>query len=144
MAEFSIIPEKEIKKKPPKKYKISPAAETVYNIETGKNIKVVPINATAYDLPIFAFPTKMVKSPLYRDAIIIDIRRKLKKVKENIKNCNFNTLNDLCKISNIVDIHSKYIYADPSFDLLNRDIMNTQQEFIDNCKITKSTKVDKL
>lgn len=144
MTEFSIIPEKEIKKKHPKKYKTLPTAETVFNIETGKNHKVVPMSATAYDLPMFAFPTKMAKSPVYRDAIIIDIRRKLKKVKENIKNCNFNTLNDLCKISSLVDIHSKYIYADPSFDLLNRDIMNTQQEFIDNCKITKSTKVDKM
>lgn len=112
MEEFSIIPEKDVKKRPPKKYKISPAAETVYNIETGKNHKVVPINATAYDLPIYAYPTKMVKSSQYRDAIIIDIRRKLKKVKENIKNCNFNSLNDLCKIFYKKSILGKRISRD--------------------------------
>lgn len=77
MAEFSIIPEKDM-------------------------VKIIK--------------SKMIKNPRYRDTVIIDMRKKLKKVKENIKNCNVNTLNDLCKISNIVDIHSKYMYTDPSFD----------------------------
>lgn len=136
--EFPIISEKEIKKKTEKK--ISPAAEAVFNIEMGVNRKVVPISATAYDLPIYAIPAKIAKSPAYHDAIIIDIRRKLKKARENIKNCNLNTMNDICKISNLVDIHIKYMYIDPSFEILKKDIMKTQQEFIDNCKITSSTK----
>lgn len=139
MIEISIIPEEDMEKKSEKKYKTSPTAESVFNIETGKNYKVDPRKVTAYDLPIVALPSKMEKKQAYRDAIIIDIGRKLKKVKENIKNCNTSVMTDLCKISNILDIQSQYIYTDPSFDLLNRDIKKTQQEFIDNCKLSTKT-----
>ncbi len=143
MVKFSTIPEKQVKKKPPKKYNLNlpSTAGPVFNIETGKTRKIIPISAKAYDIPIFAYPSTMAKSSAYRSAIIIDIHRKLKKVKENIKNCDINALNDLCKVSNIVDIHLKYIYADPSFDILNRDIMKIKQEFIDGCKL--STKITK-
>lgn len=62
MTEFSIIPEEDVKKKPPKSsYPSAYAVESVFNIETGKTRKAVPANVMAYDLPILAIPSRMAK-----------------------------------------------------------------------------------
>lgn len=138
---MKIIQAKDMIEKPqvpiPKKSKTHLPSGYVFNIETGETYSIVPQEAKANELPIYARSSNIVKNNSYRDAVIIDMRRKLKKVKENIGNCDYNTLTNLCEVSSLVNIHSKYLYFDPSFDLLDRDVMRAREEFIEKCKLSK-------
>lgn len=127
----------------PRNYRTPSDKGAAFNIDTGKTRSIYPKDAKANDLPLFAFTTKMVKSKQYRNAIIADIRKELKKVKENIKNCNHETMVDLCKVSNLVRIHSPYLYNDNSFDLLDRDAIHTKEDFLENCKLSRESNIKK-
>ena len=123
-----------------RKSKLHPSYGYVFNIETGKAYVKIPREATASDLPLYARSSDIVKNNSYRDAVIIDLRKKLNKVKENIKNCDHDTLIDLCEISSLIDIHANHLYDEHSFDLLDRDVMRTREVFIENCKLFKNLK----
>lgn len=123
--------------KRPRKSKTHTTKGSAFNIDTGKMYSIYPKEAKANDLPLFAYTTKMVKSKSYRDAIITDIRKELKEVKENIKNCNHETMVDLCKISNLVRFQAPYLYNDKSFDLLDRDVIHAKEDFIESCKLLR-------
>ena len=131
--------EQDIIKKPPKKTDIKVDKEYVFNIETFTYRDIAPNEAKARDLPIFARPTKMIKNSSYRGAVIIDMHKRLRKVKENIKNCKYETLTDLCDISGLVHIHSQHLYNDSAFDLLEKDVIRARKEFIENCKLPTKT-----
>lgn len=116
---------------------------SAFNIDKGKMYSIYPKEAKANDLPLFAYTTKMVKSKSFRDAIITDIRKELKKVKENIKNCNHETMVDLCKVSNLVRFQAPYLYNDNSFDLLDRDVIRAKEGFIEGCKLSGKLNIKK-
>ncbi len=132
------IEERDTSKKP-KKTNIKIDKGFVFNIETFGYRDIAPNEAKARDLPIFARPTKMLKNSSYRGAVIIDRHKRLRKVKENIKNCNYETLTDLCDLSGLIHIHSQHLYNDSSFGLLEKDVIHDQKEFIENCKLPTKT-----
>lgn len=108
----------------------------VFNVETFGYRDIVPSEAKARDLPIFARPTtKLIKNSSYRAAVIIDMHKRLRKIKENVKNCKYDTLTELCDISGLLHIHSQYLYDDSSFGTLEKDVIRTRKEFIENCKL---------
>ena len=127
----------------PRNYRTPSDKGAAFNIDTGKVRSIYPKDAKANDIPLFAFTTKMVKSKQYRNAIIADIREELKKVKENIKNCNHDAMIDLCKVSNLVRFQAPYLYNDHSFDLLDRDVIHTKEDFIESCKLSSKSNIKK-
>lgn len=112
----------------------------VYNIETGKNSYILQKDATSNDLPLFAHPSSIRKNSTYRNAVILDMRKKLRDVKETIGNCDYNTLTNLGNLSKFVDIHRPFLYDDRYFDLLDRDVMHTREDFIEGCKLSSKSK----
>lgn len=133
--EIRTIEEREKLKKPPKNTNIEIDKEYFFNIETFEYRNIAPNEAKARDLPIFARPTKMINNGSYRGAVIIDMQKRWRKVKENIKNCKYETLTDLCDLSGLINIHSQHLYNDSSFYLLEKDFIHAQKEFIENCKL---------
>ena len=126
-----------------RKSKTQSTKGSAFNIDTGKMYSIYPKEAKANDLPLFAYTAKMVKSKSYRDAIITDIRKELKKVKENIKSCDHATMVELCKVSNLVRFQAPYLYNDHSFDLLDRDVIHTKEDFIESCKLSRESNIKK-
>jgi hypothetical protein len=144
MIEITLLEESDlVVNKRPRKSKTQTTKGSVFNIDTGKMYSLYPKEAKANDLPLFAYTTKMVKSKSYRDTIITDIRKELKKVKENIKNCNNETLVDLCKVSNLVRFQAPYLYNDHSFDLLDRDVIHAKEDFVESCKLSRESNIKK-
>lgn len=136
---IDIIEEQDTMKKPQKNTDIKIDKGYVFNVETFGYRDIAPNEAKARDLPIFARPTKMIKNSSYRAAVIIDMHKRLRKIKENVKNCKYETLTDLCDISGLLRIHSQYLYNDSSFDILEKDIIRARKEFIENCKLSAKT-----
>ncbi len=130
----------EAKKKTIEQLRKSKKHGLVYNIETGKNNYILQKDATANDLPLFAHPSGIRKNNRYRDAVILDIGKKLRDVKDTIGNCDYDTLTNLCNVSKFVDIHRPFLYDDPYFDILDRDVMRSRENFIDGCKLLNKTK----
>ncbi len=138
---ISTMKEQDTISKPAKNTDIKIDKGYVFNIETFGYRDIAPNEAKARDLPIFARPTKMIKNSSYRGAVIIDMHKRLRKIKENIKNCKYETLTDLCDISGLLHIHSQHLYNDSSFDILEKDVISVRKEFIENCKLpVKTTK----
>jgi len=134
-----IIEEQDTIKEPPKNTDIKIDKGYVFNVETFGYRDIAPNEAKARELPIFARPTKMIKSSSYRAAVIIDMHKRLRKIKENVKNCQYETLTDLCDISGLLRIHSQYLYNDSSFEILEKDVIRARKEFIENCKLSVKT-----
>jgi serine/threonine-protein kinase RIO1 len=139
MTEITIINESDLVVTTRGKSKTQSMKGSAFNIDTGKMYSIYPKEAKANDLPLFAYTTKMVKSKSFRNAIITDIRKELKKVKENIKNCNHETMVDLCKVSNLVRFQAPYLHNDNSFDLLDRDVIRAKEYFIEGCKLSRES-----
>lgn len=113
----------------------------VYNIETGKNNYILQKDATANDLPLFAHQSNIKNNNRYRDAVILDIGKKLRDVKDTIGNCDYNTLSNLCNVSKFVDMHRPFLYDDPYFDKIDRDVMHVKEDFIDGCRLSNKSNI---
>lgn len=140
---FSIQDEKKIedKKRKIERLRKSKKHGLIYNIETGKNSYILQKDATSNDLPLFARTSNIVKNSIYRNAVILDIRKKLKDVKETIGNCDYKTLTNLGNVSKFVDIHRPFLYDDRYFDLLDRDVMHAREDFIEGCRTSSKSKL---
>lgn len=133
MPSIPIITEREIsERKTSKKVEKLP----VFNLETGNPQNIYPTNATAYDIPVEAISSKIIRSPVFRDTVIIDIRKRLIKAKEQVTDCNVDTLNAICRVTGLANIQSRYLRdtAKSDFELLIKDINKLQKDFIYICK----------
>lgn len=139
MTEIAIIKESDLVVTTRGKSKTKSMKGSAFNIDKGQMYSMYPKDAEANDLPLFAYTTKMVKDKSFRDAIIVDIREELKKVKKDIKNCNNETMVDLCKVSNLVRFQAPYLYNDNSFDLLDREVISAKEDFIVGCKLYRES-----
>lgn len=106
----------------------------VTDIRTLKSRRIEPIEATIYDLPISVRYTDIIKNSLFIDGIIIGLRQKHNIIQKKIKNCDSNTLKDVCELGKLLDIHTKDLQGIPSFELLIKDYNDIRQSFIKGCK----------
>lgn len=134
MTEIPIITKRETIERgfPTKKVEKLP----VFNIEIGKPRNIYAKDATANDIPIEAITSKILKSTIFQDTVILDIRDRLRKAEKLIKDCNVNTLNAICEVDKLANIQSRYLrISQPSvFGLLIEDINNLKKSFIYNCR----------
>lgn len=143
MTEIAIIKESDLVVTKRGKSKTTTKKGSAFNIYKGQMYSMYPKDAEANDLPLFAYTTKMVKDKKFRDAVIADIRNELKKVKKDIKNCNDETMVNLCKVSNLVRFQAPYLYNDNSFDQLDRDVIRAKEDFIEGCRLSGKTNIKK-
>ena len=75
-------------------------------------------------------PTK--KFPLEIDTIIIDIRKRLNKTQELIKNCDPKSIENMSEIDTLIDRHTD-LEPVTGYHLLEIDSKKAKQDFINNC-----------
>lgn len=133
MPKIPIIPKREVVEGSLSK---KVAKYPVFNLATGNPQNIYPSNATAYDIPFETIPSKILQSPVFRDTVILDIRKRLRKAKEQIENCNTDTLNAICEVTELTNIQSNYLRTQQptDFGLLIKDINKLQKDFIYNCR----------
>jgi hypothetical protein len=108
----------------------------VLNLEMGKPRNINPRDATAYDIPFEAKRSRILISPEFQDAIILDIRKRLRKVEKQELDCNEKTLSTICELIGFINIQSRYIrmLQPKAFDFLIEDIDELKKKFIYNCR----------
>ena len=106
----------------------------VTDIRTRRSRRISPTEVTIYDLPVSIRETDIIKSPSFIDGIIIGLRKKHNILQKKIKNCDSNTLKDICELGKLIDIHTKDLQGIPSFELLIKDYNDIRQSFIKGCK----------
>ena len=108
----------------------------VLNLEMGKSQNINPRDATAYDIPFEAIRSRILLNPIFQEAVIIDIRKRLRNAEEKVLDCDQKTLYEICEIVGLTSIQSRYIrmLQPKAFDLLIEDIDKLKKNFIYNCR----------
>lgn len=105
-----------------------------FNIDTNEYRIITPKQVTAYDIPI---SHKLAENPKLHNKILLDIRKKMTNIGKQTT-CDINRFDQICEIRNLIKLHHRRLYRDPSFNMILEDIDKMKQDFIAKCKTTKS------
>ncbi len=129
---IKIIPKEELKELK-ERQKIRRRMDIVSDIRSRIPRRTLLEEVTVYDIPVYMHESDIVDSSQFRDTIIIGMRKKYNIVQKQIKNCNLETLRDICELGELMDIHDKELRGIPSFESLLRDYKDIQKDFIKGC-----------